>query len=111
ESNEDEIFKLTEELEELKITNESLQRSIAKKGSCPQCTQLKNKSSYSPSDETKQCLVAELKHQLEAAESEHKNTINVYRLQLLNAYQHEMDPQIQEALQIITKLRSSEQFC
>lgn len=26
ESNEDEIFKLTEELEELKITNESLQR-------------------------------------------------------------------------------------
>ena len=29
ESNEDEIFKLTEELEEVKITNESLQRAIS----------------------------------------------------------------------------------
>ncbi|XP_020614909.1 ankycorbin-like [Orbicella faveolata] len=113
ESNEDEIFKLTEELEELKITNESLQKSIGKKGSCPQCIQ--QNSSASPCESaTEQHLVAELKqlkYQLEVVESEHRNTINMYRLQLLNACQHEMDPEIQEALQMIIRLRSSEQFC
>lgn len=113
ESNEDEIFKLTEELEELKITNESLQKSIGKKGSCPRC--MEQNSSASPFDgETKQHLVTELKQlkcQLQVVESEHRNTINMYRLQLLNACQREMDPEIQEALQMIIRLRSSEQFC
>lgn len=44
-------------------------QSIGKKGSCPQCIQLKNKSSASPSDgETEPRLVAELeqlKYQLQ----------------------------------------------
>lgn len=103
ESNEDEIFKLTEELEELKITNESLQKCIQK-----------NYSASASDGETEQRLNAELKqlkHQLQVMESEHRNTINIYRLQLLNACQHEMDPEIQEALQMIIRLRSSEQFC
>ncbi|XP_078375159.1 uncharacterized protein LOC144658572 isoform X3 [Oculina patagonica] len=114
ESNEDEIFKLTEELEELKITNESLQRSIGKNEFCPQCMLLENLSSDSPHNKTEQRLVAELKqlkYQLEVTESAHRNTINMYRLHLLNAYQNEMDPQIQEVLQMIVRLRSSEQFC
>lgn len=114
ESNEDEIFKLTEELEELKITNESLQKSIANSGSCPQCGQLKTKSGNSSNNTTEQRLIAELKeleHQFQEAEREYRETINMYRLQLLNASQLEMDPEIQEVLQMIVRLRSSEQFC
>ena len=114
ESSEDEIFRLTEELQELKITNESLQQSAVKKEPCPQCILLQNMSTDSPSDKTQQRLAAELKqlkYQLEATEHAHRDTINMYRLQLLSAYQNEVDPQIQEALQMITRLRSSEQFC
>ena len=114
ESNEDEIFKLMEELEELKIANESLQRAANQKGPCPQCKLHKNKSSNLTENETEHHLAAEvkqLKHQLKVTENEHRKTLNVYRLHLLNAYQHEMDPQIQEAIQMIIKLRSSEQFC
>lgn len=114
ESNEDEIFKLTEELEELKITNESLQRAISEKGPCSQCKLLKNSSSNSSDTKTEHRLATELKqlkHQFAVAEKEHRNTLNVYRLHLLNAYQQEIDPQVQEAIQMIIRLRSSEQFC
>lgn len=114
ESNEDEIFKLTEELEELKITNESLQKLVTNNGSCPQCGQLKTKSGNSLTTTTEQRLMEDLKqleHQFQEAERDYRDTINMYRLQLLSACQLEMDPQIQEVLQMIIRLRSSEQFC
>ena len=114
ESNEDEIFKLTEELEELKITNESLQRTINEKGPCPNCKVTKNNSSNTASSKTERQLTAELKQlkdQLELSESKHRNVINMYRLHILNAYQQELDPEINDAIQMIIKLRSSEQFC
>ena len=114
ESNEDEIFKLTEELEELKITNESLQRAISEKGPCPQCKLQKDNSSNSVDNKQENRLALELKqlkHQFEVAENEHRKTLNSYRLHLLNAYQQEMDPQVEEAIQMIIRLRSSEQFC
>lgn len=114
ESNEDEIFKLSEELEELKITNESLQRAISEKGPCLQCKLQKNNSSDLVDNKQEHHLALELKqlkHQFEVAENEHRKTLNTYRLHLLNAYQQEMDPQVEEAIQTIIRLRSSEQFC
>ncbi|XP_073242284.1 uncharacterized protein [Porites lutea] len=114
ESNEDEIFKLTEELEELKIANESLQRTAAQKEPCPHCTSESNDASTLARKNMDQNLVAELtqlREEFEVAEIKHRSAINMYRLHLLNAYQNQMDPQVQEAIQMIVKLRSSEQFC
>ncbi|CAH3026634.1 unnamed protein product [Porites evermanni] len=114
ESNEDEIFKLTEELEELKIANESLQRTAAQKEPCPHCRSESNDASTLARKNMDQNLVAELtqlREEFEVAEIKHRSAINMYRLHLLNAYQNQMDPQVQEAIQMIVKLRSSEQFC
>lgn len=114
ESNEDEIFKLTEELEELKIANESLQRTAAQKEPCPHCTSESNDASTLARKNMDQNLVSELtqlREEFEVAEIKHRSAINMYRLHLLNAYQNQMDPQVQEAIQMIVKLRSSEQFC
>lgn len=114
ESNEDEIFKLTEELEELKIANESLQRTAAQKEPCPHCTSESNDASTLARKNMDQNLVSELtqlREEFEVAEIKHRSAINMYRLHLLNAYQNQMDPQVQDAIQMIVKLRSSEQFC
>ena len=114
ESNEDEIFKLTEELEEVKITNESLQRAISEKQTCPQRNVGKNSLSNSPNNKQQEFRLSELKqlrHEFKVAQTEHQRTLNVYRLHLLNAHQQELDPQVQEAIQMIIELRSSVQFC
>lgn len=55
--------------------------------------------------------LTQLREEFEVAEIKHRSAINMYRLHLLNAYQNQMDPQVQEAIQMIVKLRSSEQFC
>ena len=75
------------------------------------------KNSLSNSQNNKQQevrLFSELKqfrHEFEVAQTEHQRTLNVYRLHLFNAHQQELDPQVQEAIQMIIELRSSEQFC
>lgn len=115
ESNEDEIFKLTEELEEVKITNESLQRAISEKQTCPQCNVGKNSLSNSPNNKQQEVRLSselkQLRHEFEVAQTEHQRKLNLYRLHLLNAHQQELDPQVQAAIQMIIELRSSEQFC
>lgn len=114
-ANEDEIFKLTEELQEVKVTNESLQRALSEKVPCPQCKGRKdNLANYHDNKQQVHHLSEELKqlrHEFEAAENEHRKTVNVYRLHLLNACHQELDPRVQEAIQMVIALRSSEQFC
>ena len=114
-ANEDEIFKLTEELQEVKVTNESLQRALSEKVPCPQCKGHKdNLANYHDNKQQVHRLSEELKqlrHEFEAAENEHRKTVNVYRLHLLNACHQELDPRVQEAIQMVIALRSSEQFC
>ncbi|XP_074627432.1 uncharacterized protein LOC141885413 [Acropora palmata] len=114
-ANEVEIFKLTEELQEVKVTNESLQRALSEKVPCPQCKGRKdNLPNYHDNEQQVHRLSEELKrlrHEFEAAENEHRKTLNVYRLHLLNACHQELDPRVQEAIQMVIALRSSEQFC
>lgn len=114
-ANEVEIFKLTEELQEVKVTNESLQRALSEKVPCPQSKERKdNLPNYHDNERQVHHLSEELKrlkHEFEAAENEHRKTLNVYRLHLLNACHQELDPRVQEAIQMVIALRSSEQFC
>lgn len=114
-ANEDVILKLTEELQEVKITNESLQRTLSEKVPCPQCKGRKDSlPNYHDNKQQVHHLSEQLKqlrHEFELAENEHRKTLNVYRLHLLNAYHQELDPQVQEAIQMVIALRSSEQFC
>ena len=114
-ANEVEIFKLTEELQEVKVTNEYLQRALSEKVPCPQCKGRKdNLPNYHENEQQVHRLSEELKrlrHEFEAAENEHRKTLNVYRLHLLNACHQELDPRVQEAVQMVIALRSSEQFC
>lgn len=114
-ANEVEIFKLTEELQEVKVTNESLQRALSEKVPRPQCKgRNDNLPNYHDNEQQVHHLSEELKqlkHEFEAAENEHRKTLNVYRLHLLNACHQELDPRVQEAIQMVIALRSSEQFC
>ncbi|XP_067050220.1 ankyrin repeat domain-containing protein 24-like [Acropora muricata] len=114
-ANEVEIFKLTEELQEVKVTNESLQRALSEEVPRPQCKgRNDNLPNYHDNEQQVHHLSEELKrlkHEFEAAENEHRKTLNVYRLHLLNACHQELDPRVQEAIQMVIALRSSEQFC
>ncbi|XP_031559250.1 ankyrin repeat domain-containing protein 24-like isoform X2 [Actinia tenebrosa] len=115
-SSEEEIFSLSEQIEELKIKNEELEIKITETvENCQQCLARQKTDAEKGSDTShKKYLESEVKRlrkKMKEKVSEFERTLSLYRLHLLSSVQGELDPDVNEALQMIISLRASEQFC
>jgi len=113
-SSEEEIFSLSEQIEELKLEKEELEKKASHNEQCQSCANRENESKSAADTSHKHYLESEVKRlrkKLKEKESGCRQTIDLYRLHLISSVQGQLDPAVEEALQLIINLRASEQFC